>query len=158
MKCNRIVLFLFLSFIAQVFSQEEAIIKSSPKHSLGLHAGATTGLGFSYRYLDKKLGLQLTGIPIFLGDGENFYSLGGTILFRAKESRRVDVLAYLGNHYTHNSVNDRSRYHLGLGGGINLHAWIDVLDISFQAGYGVYNINNDPFSFLTGEIGVYFRF
>ena len=150
---------IFLLTSISLYSQEN-VENTSPKSAIGLHAGAVTGLGFSYRYFPSKFGFQLTGIPVFLRENGVFTSAGASVLYKLKESRRVDFISYFGSHFTYNSrnLNSRSSLHMGAGGGINLHAWIDVLDISFQAGYGVYNVNEAPFSMLTAEIGFYYRF
>ncbi|MEX2483124.1 MAG: hypothetical protein WED10_01100 [Brumimicrobium sp.] len=162
------VLIFFISFV--LLSQEgiknESSDSSSPAHSLGFHLGSTTGMGLSYRFLPKKLGIQATFLPVFNGNGGMFLSSGLSILYKLKSSRRVDLFGYLGNHLTYRESapgfygeqNVNRNYHVGLGAGINLHAWIDVLDISFQMGYGVYSVNENPRSLPAAEIGFYYKF
>ena len=80
------------------FSLPNLNAQSSPAHHLGLHAGSTTGLGFSYRYWPAKLGFQVTGIPIFNGDNRNYISGGVSLLYLFKENKVVDLFGYIGNH------------------------------------------------------------
>lgn len=141
------------------------------KHSFGVHAGASTGLGFSYRYFPEKWGVQITGIPIFGGD-RFFSSTGLSLLYKIKSHGKVDLFSYLGAH----NIFERYEYYYdiwppteepgvyknnfliaGFGAGINIHLW-EVLDLSIQAGYGVYDITDSPMSNITGEIGLYYRF
>lgn len=158
------MLIFFVSSI--IYSQEEPKPSSSPAHSFGFHLGSTTGMGLSYRYLPNKLGVQATFLPVFNGDGGLFISSGFSIMYKIQSSRRVDLFGYLGNHFIYREnpnygfegKNINRSYQMGLGAGINLHAWIDVLDISFQLGYGVYNVNKSPRSLPAAEIGFYYKF
>lgn len=72
--------------------------KKSLNHSLGLHAGLSTGQGFSYRYFPNKWGVQVTGIPIFNGNNGYYTSSAISILYKIKEHKKVDLFTYLGNH------------------------------------------------------------
>lgn len=167
------VLPFFLVFATNKSSAQEEVINESPnfKHSLGVHAGGVTGLGFSYRYFPEKWGVQVTGIPIFGGD--NFFSSAGlSVLYKIKSHNKVDLFTYLGTHHIHEryklyyetwppseqpAVITNNSLSAGLGAGINIHLW-EVIDLSFQAGYGVFNILNYPISTITGELGIYYRF
>jgi hypothetical protein len=164
MNCKVVIFALVIFWSGISFSQENYVNEevnsiTSPKHAFGVHMGAVTGLGFSYRYFGDKFGFQLAGIPIFMGSGNYFYSVGGSSLFKLKSSRRIDIISYVGLHYINSNFNNNNSWlSIGLGGGVNIHTWIDVLDLSIQGGYGVYNISNDIISLPTGEIGFYYRF
>jgi hypothetical protein len=123
-------------------------------HRIGFHAGSTTGVGFSYKYQPSKFGLQVVGMPIFDGDGNVLASFGLSGLYRFSELRRADLFGYLGNHIFLGRTD--WGYHLGIGAGVDWHVWPGVLDINFQAGYGVYYLNDRPLSLLTGEIGLHY--
>jgi len=157
---------------ANVSAQEELRTESNNfKHSFGVHAGAITGLGFSYRYFPEKWGFQVTGVPVFSSD--NFFSSAGlSFMYKITSHHKVDLFTYLGAHHIHERDNHNYTpfpplenpnvftnkiLNTGFGAGINIHIW-EVLDLSFQAGYGVYNIINSPASNITGEIGFYYRF
>lgn len=143
------------------------------RFAIGAHSGSTTGQGFSFRYQPEKFGIQLTGIPIFNGR-DNFYSSTGlTLMYTLRKHERLDLFTYLGNHYIYQRYESfvdmwpmpsepviltERNYNIGLGAGINIHLW-QVLDLSLQLGYGVYNVNNSNInSNIAGEIGLYYRF
>ncbi len=156
MKYTIIITLLSLAFLANA-QDENSGLREPKSHAFGLHAGFTTGLGFSYRFFPKKLGFQLTAAPFFnTRTQRNFLSLGGSILYKFIETRKTDFFGYLGNHYISITNNDPI-YNMGIGTGLNLYA-SRFFYFSFQVGYGVYNINNLPSSNLTGEFGMYFKF
>lgn len=151
------ILSLLLVSSSFVYGQEEKNAAASQKNRIGLHAGVTTGIGLSYRYKPGKFALQLTGIPIFTGDGNTVLSGGLSGMYYLREARGADLFTYLGNHVFYNRQ-DELFYNMGLGIGIDFHPWKEVLDISLQGGYGVVNVNGDPLSVPTIEFGLYYRF
>ncbi|MEX1002390.1 MAG: hypothetical protein WDZ35_09780 [Crocinitomicaceae bacterium] len=175
---------LFLGMATTGFSQEEEKEKPSFKHYLGVHAGLTTGLGFSYRYWPGKLGFQLTGIPVFYSSENTstfFSSFGISVLMNIKEFSKVSIFSYLGNHMIYNrdtyydyyydpityetvksdtkTVNENINYNIALGVGLKVNFW-EVMDFNLQAGYGVLtSLNNESFrSSFSGEAGLYYHF
>jgi len=136
--------------ICSSFAQDEFV----QHHKAGFHAGSTTGIGFSYKYQPKKLGIQVVGAPFFFSGGDSFLSLGISGLYRLQESRKIDIFTYLGNNMIF--AFQEMRYNLGVGAGIDLHIWPSVLDLNIQAGYGIYAINTDPMSLVAGEIGLHY--
>ncbi len=146
-----------LSFFAVLFScntafSQDEIVRAV--HRVGFQAGTTTGVGFSYKYQPSKFGFQLVSMPIFDGDGNVLASFGLSGLYRFSELRRADLFGYLGNHIFLGRTD--WGYHLGIGAGVDWHVWPGVLDVNFQAGYGIYYLNDRPFSLLTGEIGLHY--
>lgn len=141
-------------------------------HSLGLHAGSSTGLGLSYRYWPSKFGVQITGIPIFRQGGGHFISAGLTGLYEIRQGDLVDFYSYFGNHiisikdkysvydYPSGNLIDvesfKTQYNIGLGIGFRCHITKDV-DFELQGGYGIFDVTEDIFTFPTGEIGLYYR-
>lgn len=165
------LLFAVLFSIGTLNAQEqEAAVELGPHH-IGLHAGSSTGTGFSYRYWPTRWGVQVTGIPIFR-QGSTYASFGASALYMLKDNDRVDLFSYFGNHLIYNSYETLiydpatgtysegketfSLDNMGLGLGLKVTIF-DVINLNFQAGYGVYDIFNDPFTFLTGEFGLYYQ-
>lgn len=163
-------IFLALLFFSlfQLSAQEDTISKRL-NHSLGVSAGATSGVGFSYRFLPNKWGVQVTGVPLFEAS-RTVFSAGLTALYRLREHEKMDVFLYLGNHVFYEkskSIHPGSQgpwepptyfqYNAGLGAGVNIHI-ADYLDLSLQVGYGVYNILQNINSNIAGGIGLYYRF
>ena len=137
------------------FSQNvEQAITAKPKHNFGLHAGASTGLGLSYRYWPKRLGVQATITPAF-GKDFSFVSAGLSGLYIFGDNEKVDFFGYLGNHLL--LIDGNSLYNVGLGAGFKFE-FVKLLNLNLQAGYGVFDLTNDPFSNITGEIGFYYQF
>jgi hypothetical protein len=163
----------FVQLATSQNSPEELLdSKATYKHGLGMHAGAVTGLGFSYRYAPKKWGVQVTGIPIFSA-GNIFASTAASVQYKFKSHDKVDLFTYVGVH----NIYERSEYYYGyydpfdgysgvytnntltagFGAGLNIHL-LEVIQLSVQAGYGLYDLTNSISTNLTGEIGVYYRF
>ena len=165
---NLILLFAALLTLSYAKAQD---IDTAPKklelspHHVGLHIGAVTGSGFSYRYWPAKLGFQITGIPIINTD-YRFTSLGVSALYLLKDNRKVDLFAYLGNHavFTATKIfsNDSTIYNkfffdnLGIGLGVKTTIW-EVINLNFQVGYGFYNVGEYTSTNFTGEFGVYYQ-
>ena len=173
MKIHIFILSLALVLMAAKSSAQDAEsnANNSLKHSFGVHAGAATGLGFSYRYFPEKWGVQVTGIPIF-GNGSFYSSTGLSLLYKIKSHDKLDLFSYLGTHYMFERYNyiyqpwpeteppvaiTYNFLNIGFGAGVNIHLW-EVLDLSLQAGYGVFDLTTSPVSNITGEIGLYYRF
>lgn len=150
-KTRILPFFAILFFCHFVHSQENNL---RAVHRVGFHAGTTTGVGFSYKYQPSKFGLQVVGMPIFDGEGNILTSFGLSGLYRISELRRADIIGFLGNHLFIGRTD--IGYHLGIGAGIDLHLWPGVLDLNVQAGYGLYYLNEQPLSLLTGEIGLHY--
>lgn len=81
-------IFLALLFFSlfQLSAQEDTISKRL-NHSLGVSAGATSGVGFSYRFLPNKWGVQVTGVPLFEAS-RTVFSAGLTALYRLREHKK----------------------------------------------------------------------
>lgn len=163
------------------FSQEESIENvnfKKYKHSIGLGAGFSTGVGFSYRYFPKRFGAQITVGPFYSNHGENArISTGFTFLYNIVEGDYTCLYAYFGNHYLYYSdtYNDgyftydinnnpiwnepktyiEKYYNNGLGLGFEFNTRKKVT-FNIMAGYG--NYKTFEYSMLTGEIALYYRF
>jgi hypothetical protein len=168
-----IVCLSFALISGAVFAQEESI-GNEFKYSLGVHAGGVTGNGFSFRYVPDNFGIQVTGIPIFNGRNDFYSSTAVSLMYTVRKHEKLDLFTYFGSHLEHRRYESwidiwpepiepqtfrETNLHLGLGAGINIHLW-EIIDLSLQAGYGLFNVNRSDFirTGLTGEIGVYYRF
>jgi hypothetical protein len=147
------------------------------KHSLGLHAGIASGYGFSYRFWPKKIGFQITGIPI-LSTNQITTSSGLSFLLKINDFSKVSLYSYLGNHlrYERYNYSDPTNeyyqkmfsYYSAIGVGVRIN-FLQVLDFNFQAGYGIGFRNssstvpyepvyNDYNTTLDVGAGLYFHF
>ena len=140
------------------------------KNEIGMHAGATTGIGLSYRHWFGKFGFQLTGLPIKT-ENFTFISGGASLLYTFYDAQYVRVFGYLGGHYyqdrhDEDSYNimtgdydshkyEDSFYNFGFGPGF---AFGSVVRFNLMFGYGFYDITGSWDMYPTGEIGIYFRF
>jgi hypothetical protein len=171
--------FLFLCLTVFIITSGHAQNDSvGYKHSLGLSAGVSTGLGFSYRYWPKKVGFQVTGIPIF-STNNIFSSVALSGLITIKDFSNIQMFGYFGNHliydkssYTDVVVNpitgvitetkmtsEDYTYNTALGVGFRFNFW-GVLDFNLQTGYGA-SFEYNPNLFRTvfaAEAGLYYHF
>ena len=74
------------------FAQDQDILVK--KNEFGIHVGATTGIGLSYRYWPAKIGLQLTLVPIKT-DNFMWISAGITGLYSFYNSKYIRFLGIL---------------------------------------------------------------
>ena len=133
---------------------EAQITGGSFDHEVGLHAGFTTGLGLSYRYWPRRLGIQATFLPIF-GNDNQFISLGLSGLLMLKDDTNVNFFTYVGNHWIFRDDRD-TQWNLGLGPGLKFIV-SDELSIDVMAGYALYDVNDGLTSSVTAELGFYYR-
>lgn len=161
---------IILFFLNDVFAQENKAVQLTP-HRIGLQAGFTTGLGFSYQYWPKYFGVQLTGIPLFR-DNRNFTSVGLSLLAKLRENERVNLFGYFGHHLILRSrqvsnynpttgINETEivkyqTYNMGLGLGVQIIV-ADVINLNFQTGYGGIDITGSTTGTIVGEFGVYYN-
>ncbi|HAA16431.1 MAG TPA: hypothetical protein DCE41_33895 [Cytophagales bacterium] len=167
-----ILLFVMVSTVGVCQAQmaqeltEEPISKEA-KHAVGLSAGITTGVGISYRYWPKKLGIQLTAAPIFTSES-TFASGGATFLLKLKENDWSNFFGYWGNHFLFTQDQNfdfygnpylyrTSDYYLGLGGGLEF-LLDENLSFSFMAGFAGVNLLTTPGFSLTAEASFFYRF
>ena len=168
------VLISFFTLLSYTAKSQEAIneVKKS-RNSIGVAAGISTGLGFSYRYQTDKLGFEVSGIPIFNGSQQLFISAGASLMYKIKSHEKLDVFLYYGNHLiysqremimydfpsdTYSSViNKTTEMTMGLGAGVNIHI-VDYLDLSLKAGYGLFNYNRNMTATVVGGVGFYYLF
>lgn len=148
-------------------------------HALGVSAGATSGIGLSYRYWPGNSGLQLTFLPV-IGANDGWISFGASYLNVLKKHRFASLYLSTGFHIIHDygsyeywdwdpvtgnsSLIYTEEYNdtylsVGIGPGVEFHLW-EVAGFNFMVGYGVYDllgiygINTN----FTGEIGFYYWF
>ena len=159
-------------FLAGIYAQDSEKVQFK-KNEIGVNAGATTGLGLSYRHWFGKAGFQLTGLPIKT-DNVTIYSLGVTALYSFYDSHYVRVFGYLGNHYfvdketqtnerwingslsgAEKTTYDHSSYNVGFGPGF---AFGTVVRFNLMVGYGFYDLLGSFQMYPTGEIGIYYNF
>lgn len=179
---KRIIIVMAVSLIVISTSAQENHSASVKKNEFGIHAGATTGLGLSYRHWFGKFGFQLTGLPIKTENTE-IYSVGLTALYTFYDNPYIRVFGYLGNHYLYDkeSGNDqpwkeigpdwdddndyeyydddsyyyKEKYSIGFGPGF---AFGKTVRFNLMFGYAFYDILDKFEMYPTGELGVYYRF
>jgi hypothetical protein len=167
---KKFIFVLAISFFMIGVDAQDAPTIINKKNEIGLHAGATTGLGLSYRRWIGKVGIQLTGLPIKT-DNFTFISGGATLLYNFYDAQYVRVFGYLGGHYYMDKHTDEkynpstgdfddhpyedSFYNFGFGPGF---AFGSVVRFNLMIGYGFYDVTDAFNMYPTGEIGIYFRF
>ena len=167
---NKLTLLLAVSLImARVSAQDTGAIDTK-NNEFGIHAGAVTGLGLSYRHWFGKAGFQLTALPIRT-ENYTFISAGATALYSFYNAKYVMVFGYLGNHWFMNRGNEEnynwntgnyensrfehSSYSVGFGPGF---AFGKTVRFNLMVGYGFYDVFEKLDMYPTGEVGLYYRF
>ena len=171
-----------LIFVTGIYAQEKKAFTSF-KNEVGIHAGFTTGAGFSYRRWYDKMGFQLTGLPVKT-DETTFYNGAVTFLYSFKEMRYFRFYGYMGNnivhfkgteddaqsifpdpfnnnYYDYNDPNFYSQrkefthYNIGIGPGVSFGKEVAF---NLMVGYGFYDVLGSFNMYPTAEIGLYYRF
>ena len=172
---------ILLSTSFMVYSQKkekkEKVVKPekeivSYKHSFGLGAGFTTGVGLSYRFVPKKYGFQINVGPMYSNYGDNINaSFGLTLLDKLYEGKWCNMYLYLGNHLVYHrdklssydyalNVNTQEIYetkklNTGIGLGWEFYTQSSVV-LNLMVGYAQYN--NFEKLLPTAEVALYYRF
>jgi hypothetical protein len=161
---KRIFAFLAIALFATgLFGQQVEVITVNHPQEFGFHAGATTGIGLSYRYWPGKNGVQLTALPIKTSD-EMYINVGLTALHTFHDSQYFRFFGYLGssivvddydlNDNESQNSNNHAKVNVGIGPGF---AFGTRVRFNIMAGYGFYDVTGEFNIYPTGEIGLYFR-
>jgi hypothetical protein len=179
---NKIILLAVSIILATSTFAQNQNINPVKKNEIGIHAGAVTGLGFSYRHWFNKYGFQFTGVPLKT-DNTEIYSISLTALYSFYDTKYLRVFGYFGNHYfydkeygdnqpwkdfgpkftnddDYDSFDDNSyffkeSYSFGFGPGF---AFGKTVRFNLMIGYAFYDIFDTFQMYPTGELGVYYRF
>lgn len=162
----------FLSFLS--IAQKDSIVErehvdgDTLKHYVGFGASSDWGAGMSYRYLPKKVGVQLNLLPIY---HDEFYaqSTGLTFLYRVKNTSKINVYGYFANHLIffkeHNFEDEEAyKFHIiGIGSGIDFK-FSERMAFQITLGYGVYDVFEQMplfdgrVTYLSAGYGLFYRF
>jgi hypothetical protein len=170
---KKYLLIILLGLTSTMYSQDSLVTETN-QHLLGVHAGVSTGIGLSYKFIHKKFGIQLTGIPIF--DDENVWtSAGGALSYRIQTSEinkePLSVLLYCGIHHLYSKQNGdsfeiysgdllaspttKSHFNTAVGFGLE-YTTEDTFMINIMAGYGLI-LDGSARTTLAFEIGVHYK-
>ena len=146
----KIRLILISIFFSSVLSAQESAVKYN--HRIGLNAGFTTGLGFTYGYYPDKLGVQVSFLPIY-GDNSKFLSLGVTPLYTLSENHYFKSYFFMGNHLV---IKDKiTEYNIGVGPGIEVGQRVVF---SIRGGFGLFDVTKSFNILPTLEMGLFFKY
>jgi len=139
-----------LIFSSSLKAQDPDIQKYN--NYIGINAGYTSGLGFTYGYWPGKLGAQISILPIST-DENTLYSVSLTPFFAFHRSQYFKGYVFLGNHFVSNK-ND-TEYNIGFGPGFEAGSRVVF---SLRGGIGLFDVT-DTFCILpTIGAGLYFKF
>ncbi len=157
MTCKRnkltvVSLFVIFSITCAANDNDSSLLNRD--NEFGIHIGATTGMGLSYRYWMDKTGVQATLFPIKTDD-YIFISAGLTLMRSFYHNKYIRVYGYLGSHAIIENTDTEPQYNIGLGPGFSFGK---IVAFNIMFGLGTYDIT-DRFNILpSGEIGLYFKF
>ena len=159
------LLFLFTTLLIVSTSQAQNDYVNY-KHSLGVSVGLSTGLGISYRYWPKRVGVQVTGIPVF-SRNRFFSSSGVSVLAKIRDFNNIRLFGYLGTNLFYSrsksvwtgDINESYTFYSALGVGFRFN-FLDAFDLNIQTGYAIMNrpISKYYETNISGEIGLYYHF
>ena len=92
---------------------------ASAEHAIGFAAGATKGVGLTYRNIneDTNLGVQITGIPV-AAENSGFLSGGVSALLLLNMSNKGKAFVTVGTGILHSWEGDEEMTLVGIGPGI----------------------------------------
>lgn len=171
---KKILLFVFIGMFFPRLNAQEQVQKPVLKSEFGMHLGATTGMGLSYRHWFGKAGMQLTALPIKTDDFK-LISGGLSFLYSFYESPYSHFYGYVGNHFWNQRHKEYNSYWDN-----NTGTWVDSEEyqeemahnvgfgpafafgkkvrFNIMAGYGFYDVFGKFNMYPTGEIGLYYCF
>ncbi len=115
--------------------------------ALGFNMSPTSGLGFSYRQMDSRVGMEATLLPIFIQGNLAFMSLGLSGIYKLNRIVYTGVSTSYWRVDTDNAVNASVN--------IGIEGTLDNVGAKLGTGYGVYNISNKFSTLPSIEFGVY---
>lgn len=163
---NLVLVWVICAISLAVSAQKE---NDTKKHQIGIHAGMTNGAGFSYRFIPKKLGFQITAVSFFTRNEELIQSQGASLIYIIKNYPKLETFTYLGGAYSFSnrmseqdkqlSANKKYRDIISTGGGIGMNIYLGKsFDFNFQVGVTVITIKNNQKIYPSGGIGIFYKF
>lgn len=138
------IFFLSLGLFSTSSAQELYSETTPVKHALGIAGSGDGGFGFSYRYLPKKVGVQVNFLASFLNE-QYVQSTGVSLQYRFRSAERIDAYGYFASNFLFNSYKYSPKFNgmftSGLGAGINIR-FVEYMTLQLQAGYAIYDITN----------------
>ena len=147
-------------FIIPVYNQEADSLtqpvqdKRFYSNYLGINIGATTGIGFAYRYWPGKNGVQVTLLPLY-DKNDTYISFGISYLKEIKEYASSRFIFYASNHITNFFIDDFSD-NLGFGIGLDYSGYDFIVNL--MIGYAGYDIFDNFKTRPAAEFGLFYNF
>jgi hypothetical protein len=127
--------------------------KSAPQFpsykAIGFNMSPTSGLGFSYRQIDQRIGLELTALPVFIQGELGFLSVGFTGVYKLNRVLYTGVSASYWQLGAGNKGTVNSSINFGIEG------TFENIGAKLGTGYGVYNISSKFSTLPTIDFGIY---
>ncbi len=173
-----LIIILSLNFNAFSFSKDSTKTPNF-KHELGFHIGSTSGFGPAYRIWYKKIGLQVSALPLTRFHGKNSLNnytnltYGLSLNYLIKKNKYVDFYSFLSSS-TRSEKLDNCYFetwlcyeyetnfkfihstNVGLGLGFDFK-FLKVMKLSTQIGYGVYSIQSLTKGNIAGGISLLYQ-
>lgn len=143
---------IFLFFLTFFFLIHLSAQETPFKNRVGINAGFTTGLGFTYGYWPGRFGAQLSVFPA-ISEDFNLISLAVTPFYTLKEKKYFKSYIFLGNHIV--SDTKITEYNIGIGPGFEFGK---RLVFSLRFGMGFFDVTNTFNILPTLETGLFFKF
>ncbi len=129
------------------------------QHKLGLHAGLTTGVGFSYKLQYSRIAFQVVAFPSApIKEGKYrmaFPIYGGSMMFSLIRNSVFDFFVY-GGVSVFNVPWLVQFQNSGIGPGFELHL-SRIFNVNVQAGVGYFQSEKSSTIYPTFELGMHFQ-
>jgi hypothetical protein len=125
--------------------------KSTPKYpsykAIGFNFSPTSGLGFMYRQMDSRVGVELVFLPIYVQGKMEFLSVGFSGVYKLKKNIYTGVSTSYWQIGKSQSVN--ASVNFGIEGNY------EGIGAKLGTGYGIYDISSKFSTLPTIDFGLY---
>ncbi|MCB0738383.1 MAG: hypothetical protein KDC92_12775 [Bacteroidetes bacterium] len=140
MKQFLILIALFACISPSAFSQNVQPEINPSYHRLGVAANSVGGYGMSYRYMPKRIGIQINAMPLF-DLSSRYRSFSGNIgvsgLFILRDHPWIDLV--MSPAFSIHNYGWEPNVYAGCTYGL-MTTIFDVFEIDIQFGFGVYSV------------------
>jgi len=129
---------------------------SNSRNYIGLNAGFTTGIGFSYIYFPNRNGFQLTALPLY-DKNKMLVSFGTAYLREIQQYNNSRLVFYASNHLT-NMFSYQKEWVNNTGIGIGLDFQYSGFMYTIKVGYAALDMLRDFKTRPVAEMGFFYSF
>ena len=137
------------------FSQE---LKSEKRHLISLFHSVRSEKGFSFKYQPDRLGVQVTGLPMFSKSKRVFFGIGVSGLCSIQKTEYMNMYGFMGGQYVESDIFEKTnRFNVMTGLGVKTRS-DNGFEVITHGGYGVLNaFETNMKTAFSAEIGIQYK-